>query len=115
MLRLIRDGAKAPTYQEAAALKVRLEARVDELIGKLNRFPRSGPFRLTPDAVKSSPDFRATKSAFDVAFADLRALNGLMAKLFRSEMAADNAARREAFQQDRALRAIGAMAKAEGR
>lgn len=51
-----------------------LRAELDRASAALNAFPR-GSMGLTPDHIKFSPEYRATKAACDKAFAALRHFN----------------------------------------
>jgi hypothetical protein len=83
------------TYQEAKAIRASIEGEVKRLGDALRLFP-VGPMGLTPDAVKASPEFRAAKSAFDVAFAQLRTTNDYLRRAFSTEIRAERRARRAA-------------------
>lgn len=74
------------TYTEAKANRDALSAEVDRLSALLNAFPKAGPLRLTPDDVKSSPEFRMTKSFYDAAFAQLRKVNSEFTKTRAKEI-----------------------------
>ncbi len=52
-----------------------LEAEVAAASAALRDFPR-GSMGLTPDAVKASPEWRAAKTRYELAFARLRSWNG---------------------------------------
>lgn len=52
-----------------------LEAEVKAASAALKEFPR-GTMGLTPDDVKASPEWRAAKTRYELAFARLRAWNG---------------------------------------
>lgn len=47
----------------------------------------TGPFGLTPDAIKADPEYRAAKAATDKAFARLRGFNAWYVKQFANERA----------------------------
>jgi len=55
----------------------------------------SGPMGLTPDAIKTSPEYRSAKYRFDSAFGALRAFNGKYAKRYTKQIRADIDARRQ--------------------
>ena len=52
-----------------------LRSEVERASAAMQVFPRTGPMGMTPDSVKSSPEFKAAKLAFDRAFAALRNFN----------------------------------------
>lgn len=54
--------------------KMGLEANVNAASRKLHTFPK-GPMGLTPDTVKSTPEYRAAKQEYARAFEALRAFN----------------------------------------
>lgn len=81
------------TFLEAKAEAARLDAEVKRTGEILRVFPR-GPMGLTPDAVKATPEYKAAKTASEVAFAKLRAFNGWYTKTFKSELAAERRTRR---------------------
>ena len=64
------------THDELLALRDRAQANVTAASAGLKAFAHlRAPNGLTPDAVKFSPEYRAAKSAYDQAFARLRAVN----------------------------------------
>ena len=89
------------TYDEAKKIKARLEENVELTANTLRAIPGvgSGPMGLTPDAVRTSPDYRAACAAYDKAFAALRDFNGKFTKAFKAEYAAERRARRAAGYQ----------------
>jgi hypothetical protein len=80
-------------FVEARSLADRLEAEVTKWTEALKRFPR-GAMGLTPDHVKSSPEFIATKRAFDHAFSKLRQFNSVFTKKFANELREERQRRR---------------------
>lgn len=81
------------TYSEAQAARAGLYAEVERAGAVLAAFPKTGPFNLTPDDVKSSPEFQSAKRAFDAAFGRLRAFNTTFTKTFAKEIRAERRAR----------------------
>jgi hypothetical protein len=62
------------TYEDAKAMKAKLESVWAETSAALKPFPRLAN-GLTPDAVRLSPEYRSAKLANEKAFAELRAFN----------------------------------------
>lgn len=81
------------SFVEARSLRDRLEAETAKWEKALKHFPR-GAMGLTPDHVKSSPEFIATKSAFDHAFSKLRQFNSMFTKKFARELQEERRQRR---------------------
>lgn len=81
-------------FEEAKAMQGLLEAKVGLTSAALQAFPKSGPFNLTPDHVKASPEFQAAKRAFDQALAELRTFNADFVTIFAEELRAARRARR---------------------
>lgn len=84
-----------PGYPEALARRDALELAVSQCGSALKAFPR-GAMGLTPDAIKSSPEFRAAKEAYNRAFAELRAFNADFVKRYAKDEAKRRASRRKA-------------------
>ena len=78
-------GTRAAAFAVATATADRLTAEVSRLGTALDAFPR-GPMGLTPDAVRTSPEYRAAKTAFDAANARSRNFNGIFIKEFAPEL-----------------------------
>lgn len=80
------------------AIRADLESAHAAAVRELRTIPGvgAGQMGLTPDAVKFSPEFRACKSALDVAAARLRSFNGAHAARFAKEIRADIATARAA-------------------
>lgn len=55
---------------------------------------KRGPFGLTPDSIKSTPEWQAAFRAERKAFADLRAMNRYVAKNYAKEQKAERDAKR---------------------
>lgn len=83
-------------YAEAKAQNAAIVAASDAADAALKAIPGvgTGSMGLTPDRVKSTPEYRAADRASRAAFAALRNHNAFMVKNFKREMAADRAARR---------------------
>ena len=58
------------------AARQKLRADVDRTSAAMQVFPRSA-LGTTPDSVKASPEFKAAKKAFELAFAALRGFNSV--------------------------------------
>lgn len=89
-----------PVPQGFAAAKAHadvLMAEVKRTGDALEVFPKNGPMGLTPDHVRATPEFRAAKQAFDIAFANLRAFNAHFTKFYAAELRAERRARRERY------------------
>jgi hypothetical protein len=83
------------TFAEAKVTAAAIETEVRAAEVALNAFP-IGPMGLTPDAVKTAPEFRAAKLGFEKAFAKLRAFNSFYTKAFAKELRQERLARRAA-------------------
>ena len=83
------------TYAQAKDARDHLDHQHKQACEKLAAIPGvgSGPMGLTPDTVKFSPAYRATKAEMDRLFAALRRVNAFIAK-HRRPAAADRKARR---------------------
>lgn len=84
--------ASSAAFEAAKAQQSQLEQEVEEAGAGLRDFPR-GAMGLTPDAVKTSPAYRAAKARFDRAFARLRAFNATFTKKFARELRAERSRR----------------------
>jgi hypothetical protein len=88
---------KSTTYQEALAMRDTKEAEVSAASTALSAFPRSPTTGLTPDDVKSSPEFRAARSRYHAAARDMRIFNATFLRAYsrawRETLAARRAAR----------------------
>ncbi|MFK4131937.1 hypothetical protein ACI2KR_06535 [Pseudomonas luteola] len=80
-------------YDEAKAKADELDAAYRYHGNKLKAFPK-GALGLTPDDIKSSPEYKAVKRDFDEAFSRLRAFNAFFTRQFTKEIRID---RRERF------------------
>lgn len=67
----------------------------DNIAAELGIAPK-GALGLTPDKIRTRPDYRAACLAYDSAFADLRRFNGKYAGRFKKEIRADIDAKRRA-------------------
>jgi hypothetical protein len=74
----------------------KLTAINDEHSRILDQYPKDGPMGMTPDHVRTSPEYRADKANFNRSFAALRDHNGFMVKNFKAELKAERDARRQA-------------------
>lgn len=91
------------TFEEARAMSVALNARVDATGKVLQQFPK-GPMGLTPDDVRATDAWKAAKREFDLAFSHLRSFNAIYVKKFKKELAAERAARYEQRREVAAMR-----------
>lgn len=83
------------TFAEAKVIRDRLEAAVTSTNAMLRAFP-TGQMGLTPDHIKSSPEFQSALTAFDLAFQRLRTFNFHFVRTFRREIKAARLSRRAA-------------------
>lgn len=86
---------KAEAFTAAKVHAEALEQAVTETTAILQQFPK-GPMGLTPDEVKSSPEWQAAQHNFARAFQVLREFNGSYTKTFAAELKHERQARREA-------------------
>lgn len=86
----------ADTFTAAKAIKRGLEeserAAAKRLLGIAG--VGSGAMGLTPDSVKSSPEYRTAKAEHDLAFRRLQAFNAQFVKAFAAELRAERRASR---------------------
>jgi hypothetical protein len=82
-------------YSQAKQAKAELEAKVATLSNALQSFPKGGALGLTSDAVKATPAFQSTSSAYKAAFDALRRFNANYVTTFAKEIRAERAARRQ--------------------
>jgi hypothetical protein len=73
-LPVVLAGRRLFYIAQCAKFKEQLEQAVDEASKQLQAFPKSTT-GLTPDAVKSTPEFITAKANYQRAFAKLRAFN----------------------------------------
>jgi hypothetical protein len=86
-------------FLEAKAKADALWKAHEDAAAPLDRFAR-GPMGLTPDAVRSSPEWKAAYAAERKAFAELRAYNAWYVKAFKKERIAARTAQREALSKN---------------
>lgn len=79
-------------FKEAKATGDVLDKEVDAASDALRAFPR-GAMGLVPDAVTSTPEYRAAKVRFQKAFARQREFNAVFTKRFAKELRAERANR----------------------
>jgi hypothetical protein len=72
----------AVTYKQALYTK---NNKASEALKEFDKYGKSS-MGMTPDHVKSMPQWQAAKLAFDVSFAELRNFNGWFAKTFKAEI-----------------------------
>lgn len=82
-------------YEEAKAYKANLEVINNAASDALKAFDSYGKssFGITPDHVKTMPEYHEAKKAFDVSFQRLRNFNGQFTKVFKKEIAAERKAK----------------------
>lgn len=85
------------TFQQFKSTQAKIQARMEVAGAKLQTYPR-GAMGLTPDDVKNSEEYKADKSEYALAFAQLRQLNGTYIKLYAKELAAERKQRRAGMQ-----------------
>ena len=75
-------------FQEAKAYKAQLENLLDFADNRLKSFDSYGKsaMGLTPDHVKSMPEWQEAKMAFELAFQNLRNFNAKYNKAFKKEI-----------------------------
>lgn len=73
-------------FGDAKAQKARLEAEVSQLGATLNQFPKGGLMGMTPENIRTSPEYRSAKANYDRAFQKLRDFNQTYVKQFKSEI-----------------------------
>jgi hypothetical protein len=85
------------SYEEAKAHGAKLENAVAEASNALRAIPGlgSGRMGLTPDAIKSTPEFKVAKDNYNRAFTALRKFNQGFIKEFKKEILADRDAKRK--------------------
>lgn len=76
------------TYEIFKENQVTLWGELRRCDAILNAYPR-GTMGLTPDAVKSSPEFQRDLAAANKAFQSLRTFNKAYVSRFKKEIAAD--------------------------
>jgi hypothetical protein len=88
----------SPAFEAAKAEGAALEAEVADAEAALKAIPgvSSGRMGLTPEHVRTSPQYRSARARFDKAFARLRAFNGVFVKRFAKELRAERDARARA-------------------
>lgn len=79
------------TYEEAKAARDAIEARLKAASDTLKAIPGigSGPMGLTPDHIKSSPEYREANRAYLAIHHELRRFNSAFTKQYRREIAAE--------------------------
>jgi hypothetical protein len=92
VLRYITDT----TIKFDAAILMAENARLTTSIitKKLDAFPK-GEMGLTPDHIKSSPEFQLVMKEFEIAFAEERKINSYLTKHFKKELYAYHQANRQ--------------------
>lgn len=83
------------TYETAKAKSIELNSRVNVTCKALRSIEGvgSGPTGLTSATVRKSKQYREAKAAFDAAFKELRAFNGVYVKTYRKEIKEERCAR----------------------
>lgn len=76
---------RAEYFELAKAAKKKYEAAVEMADKALKNFPRNS-IGLTPDEVKSTPEFQCAKKDYSNAFNDLRNFNTNFVKEFKNEI-----------------------------
>lgn len=80
------------TFEEAREVKLQLEAEADKRSVTLKEFPRL-PNGLTPDDVRTTPEYKSAKTEYEQAAAKVRNFNAWFTKKFKREWS-DRANRR---------------------
>jgi len=75
-------------FDIAKEYKKQLEKAEKEASDTLNAIDgiSSGPMGLTPDSIKSNPEYQKAKQAYELAFNTLRNFNGWYCKQFKKEI-----------------------------
>lgn len=80
-------------YAEARALYNEVKETSKSASVAIRAFPKDGPFGMTSDAVRATPEWKAAKSAMDTAFAHEQQIASWFCKTFKKEYATERAAR----------------------
>ena len=75
-------------FATAKQRSIELNAAYEAACAAHRGYPRNA-IGLTPDDVKFSPAYRATKAAYDKAFAELRSFNDVYCRVFKKELKAE--------------------------
>lgn len=86
----------AMTYDQAKFLKAAASATSDHT-GKLLSDISGKNGQLTPDSVRNTPEYKAVKHNFDIAFAYERKFNTWFLKTYKKEYAAERKAKYNAM------------------
>jgi hypothetical protein len=89
----IRSRETDMTFEEAKAIQTKLNSEVAAASAALQVFPK-GRMGLTPDEVKSSPEFRAAMQRYNASFLQFRSINGLLTRKFSNELREERRTRR---------------------
>jgi hypothetical protein len=81
-------------YIQAKQIKDRLEAETKLTGDALRSMSGNTPTGLTPDHVKSTPEWQKAKREFDAAFSVLRKFNEVYVRRFKREIDKDRISRR---------------------
>jgi len=74
-------------FQEAKEISKKLNDDMNRCSKILNeKYTEKTPMGLTPDHIKSSPEYQADKFNFEIAFANLRSFNKTYVKTFKKEL-----------------------------
>jgi len=85
-----RTAAVVPTdYQEAKARRDQLEAEYERLGRALKALSGGGLMGMTPEHVRTTPEWKKAKREADAAFAALQAFNTVYVHRFKREIAQD--------------------------
>ena len=76
------------TYTEALTIQSQLEANCKALSKAGKAFPK-GEFNLTPDSVKSTPEYQQWRNESAKAFKQLQTFNASFVKTFKAEIKAN--------------------------
>jgi hypothetical protein len=90
---LRRQIKAAMTYAEAKEKKNALEAEAEKHSKTLKGLSGGGAFNMTPEHVKTSPEYRKASSDYAATHAALRSHNEYFLKTFAKEYKAERSAR----------------------
>lgn len=93
MDRVLKKRLASMSFEDAKLERDLLESRVADASAALQVFPRSGPMRLVPEDVRTSPAYRTALARYRTDFTALQQFNLEFTKLFAKELRAERDAR----------------------
>lgn len=80
-------------YEIAKIQRNAIEAKLNAASDAMNAYnAQKNEIGLTPDHIKFSPEYRAAKTAYDAAHAQIRAFNNWFTKAFKDQIRAERRA-----------------------